>query len=236
LADPPQPADTCTTQADREARTTSPPNTTPHMTGGGLLVVSGASGAGKSSLLRAGVLPRLRGAGLAAAPGAASWPCLVFTPGRVPLDELAVRVAVLAGVDSAAVRRELEADPAGFALTAQQAALAQRSAPDRPPGRLAASESHQSQRHLLLMVDQFEQVFTQCADDGHRQAFVTALCAAAGIGQEPGGRIRQARRVDGSSGDGGRDCHFTDADGTDVYELKSFTGRMGRTQRRQEVT
>ena len=38
----------------------------------GLLVVSGVSGAGKSSLLQAGVLPRIRGAGLASAPGSAS--------------------------------------------------------------------------------------------------------------------------------------------------------------------
>src|ERR1700746_2424371 len=60
--------------------------------GTGLLMVSGVSGAGKSSLLRAGVLPRIRSAGLAAAPGAASWPCVVFTPTRAPLDELAVRV------------------------------------------------------------------------------------------------------------------------------------------------
>ncbi len=57
--------------------------------GTGLLVVSGASGAGKSSLLRAGVLPRIRAEGLAAAPGAASWPQVVFTPTRAPLDELA---------------------------------------------------------------------------------------------------------------------------------------------------
>src|SRR5262245_21691162 len=70
--------------------------------GTGLLVVSGASGAGKSSLLRAGVLPRIRGTGLAAAPGAASWPCVVFTPTRAPLDELARRVARLAGADAAA--------------------------------------------------------------------------------------------------------------------------------------
>jgi hypothetical protein len=49
--------------------------------GPGLLVVSGVSGAGKSSLLRAGVLPRIRGAGLGSAPPAASWPCLVFTRG-----------------------------------------------------------------------------------------------------------------------------------------------------------
>ena len=37
--------------------------------GAGLMVVSGVSGAGKSSLLRAGVLPRIRGTGLASAPG-----------------------------------------------------------------------------------------------------------------------------------------------------------------------
>ena len=41
------------------------------LAGAGLLVVSGASGAGKSSLLRAGVLPRIRAGGLAAAPEAA---------------------------------------------------------------------------------------------------------------------------------------------------------------------
>ena len=97
--------------------------------GAGPLVVSGVSGAGKSSLLRAGVLPRMRGAGLAAAPGSASWPCLVFTPARAPLEELAVRVASLAGADAAAVRRGLDADPAGFALTARQAALAQPGGP-----------------------------------------------------------------------------------------------------------
>src|SRR5215467_7667911 len=74
------------------------------LTGTGLLVVSGASGAGKSSLLRAGVLPRIRADGLAAAPGAA-WPWMVFTPTRSPLDELALRVAPLAGADAAAVRR-----------------------------------------------------------------------------------------------------------------------------------
>src|SRR5262249_59722022 len=73
--------------------------------GGGLLVVSGVSGAGKSSLLRAGVLPQVRAAGLAAAAGAASWPRVVLTPTRAPLDELALRVAVLAGAGAAAGRR-----------------------------------------------------------------------------------------------------------------------------------
>jgi WD40 repeat protein len=151
--------------------------------GRGLLVVSGASGAGKSSLLRAGVLPRLRGAGLAVAPGAASWRCLVLTPGRAPLDELAVRVALLAGTDAATVRRELETNPARFALTVRQAALAPPPAAGEAGG-LMAPQAPEEQR-LLLIVDQFEQVFTQCADEGERQAFITALSSAAGTGHEP---------------------------------------------------
>jgi WD40 repeat protein len=157
-----------------------------HLDGLGLLVVSGVSGAGKSSLLRAGVLPRLRGAGLAGAPGAASWPCLLFTPARAPLDELAVRVASLAGADAAAVRRGLAADPAGFALIARQAALAQPAGPGDPDG--AGPGPHQRpqpRRRLLLVVDQFEQVFTQCPDDEQRRAFITALHAAATMGSGP---------------------------------------------------
>jgi transcriptional regulator with XRE-family HTH domain len=154
--------------------------------GPGLLVVSGFSGAGKSSLLRAGVLPRIRQSGLAAAPEAASWPCLVFTPTRDPLDELSLRVAPLAGADAAAVRRGLEADPARFALTARQAATSLQ--PDEPAsGSGAAAEQGQppGQRRLLIIVDQFEEVFTQCADEEQRRAFITALHAAATTGHGP---------------------------------------------------
>jgi WD40 repeat protein/transcriptional regulator with XRE-family HTH domain len=152
------------------------------LTGAGLLVVSGVSGAGKSSLLRAGVLPRLRAAGLAGAPGAASWPCLVFTPTRAPLDELALQVAVPTGADAAAVRRELEAHPEGFALTARQAATPRTRGPVEGPG--AARD--QWQRRLLLVVDQFEELFTQCAEEGQRRSFITALHAAAATAHGPG--------------------------------------------------
>src|SRR5271165_5356042 len=151
------------------------------LAGAGLLVVSGASGAGKSSLLRAGVLPPIRADGLAAAPGAASWPCVLFTPTRAPLDELALRVAPLAGADAAAVRRGLAADPDGFALTARQAALA---GPPRPDGRSAPRDQLRPAR-LLLVVDQFEELFTQCAEEGQRRAFITALHAAATAGHGP---------------------------------------------------
>jgi WD40 repeat protein len=160
----------------------------------GLLVVSGISGAGKSSLMRAGVLPRLRGIGLASMPEAASWPCLIFAPSHAPLDELAIRVGALAGTDSGTIRRSLHTDPSGFALTARQAALTQS---DRrgETGNVSPPESHR----LLLIIDQFEQLFTQCSDDEQRQAFITALHAAAspsGPGRAPAAMIVLAVRAD----------------------------------------
>jgi WD40 repeat protein/transcriptional regulator with XRE-family HTH domain len=152
------------------------------LAGAGLLVVSGVSGAGKSSLLRAGVLPHIRAAGLAGAPGAASWPCLLFTPTRAPLDELALQVAGPAKADAAVVRHELKAHPEGFALTARQAARV------RPRGsaQRAAAARDQWQPRLLLVVDQFEELFTQCADEGQRRAFIAALHAAAATAHRPG--------------------------------------------------
>ena len=149
--------------------------------GAGLLVVSGVSGAGKSSLLRAGVLPRLRWIGLVSIAHASSWPCLLFTPARAPLDELAVRVARLAGADAAEVRRGLDANPAAFGLTARQAALAQSGSTAADPDSPAAEHRWK----LLLMIDQFEQLFTQCPDEEQRRAFITALHAAATVRHGP---------------------------------------------------
>lgn len=49
--------------------------------------------------------------------------------------------------------------------------------------------------------------------------------------QNPG-----VRRIDGSGGDGGRDCQFEAPDGLHALELKRFPGgRVGKTQRRQVV-
>jgi len=108
----------------------------------------------------------------------------VFTPTRAPLDELALRVAPLAGADAAAVRRGVAADPDGFALTARQAALAW---PQGQPGTngSAAERDQPRQRLLLLVVDQFEELFTQCTEEGQRRAFIEALHAAATAGFGP---------------------------------------------------
>ena len=56
--------------------------------GGSILVVSGASGVGKSSLLRAGLMPALA-KGMLPVAGSRSWPRLFMTPTATPLRTLA---------------------------------------------------------------------------------------------------------------------------------------------------
>ena len=54
-----------------------------HAAGEGIQVVVGASGSGKFSLLRAGMIPALHGGGV---PGSAAWPVVLLTPAACPVD------------------------------------------------------------------------------------------------------------------------------------------------------
>jgi WD40 repeat protein len=117
---------------------------------GGPVVVVGPSGAGKSSLLGAGLLTALREGRLPAG-GSADWPAVTLTPGTRPLDTLA---------------RSLSACAA--ALTGQEAASL--------TGWEAALASLRSAgQRVVIVVDQMEEVFTACADEAERQAFLGAL-------------------------------------------------------------
>jgi WD40 repeat protein/transcriptional regulator with XRE-family HTH domain len=100
------------------------PTSDPHAGQGvRFLAVVGASGSGKSSVLRAGLIPALR-----RHPESANWPIRVITPTAHPLQALAAH-----GPEAA-----------------------------------------------VLVVDQFEELFTLCSDEAEREAFVDNLMFATG--------------------------------------------------------
>ena len=159
----------------------------------GMVVVTGASGSGKSSLLRAGLLPILaQGHQI---PGSDRWPRVVMTPTSDPIAELAARLAAVGGQDALAVRDGLKQHPDQAHLAVRSAVLAAARHDERPG-------SGDGGPRLVLMVDQFEQVFTLNQGRGGetaRQAFITALCAAAnpaGPGQVPSAVVVIAVRGD----------------------------------------
>jgi WD40 repeat protein len=110
----------------------------------GPLIVVGASGVGKSSLLRAGLLHRLE-RGKLGVRGSADWTRVWFRPTHDPVGELAAHLAE-AGVG---------AEP--------------------PTGANPA----------VIVVDQFEEAFTLCADEHRRREFIQRLCGLAAV--RPGG-------------------------------------------------
>jgi len=114
-----------------------------HLVGAGLVGVVGPSGSGKSSLVRAGLLPVLAGGVL---PGSDRWRQVLVRPGEHPMAELGLAL----GADDS--------------ISAANSVLEAINATPRP---------------LLLVVDQFEEVFTICRDEAERAAFLAALAGAA---------------------------------------------------------
>ncbi|MGW3181587.1 caspase, EACC1-associated type [Kitasatospora sp. NPDC001119] len=144
----------------------------------GPIVLVGPSGAGKSSLLRAGLLPALD-RGLPGAENAWRWPRAVLTPGEHPLSRLADVLAALLP-DDPGTRREVLLDT----LTTSPESIA-----DLPTDG----------SRLLLVVDQFEELFTACKDEQEREAFIralSALCSRTERGHTPPAVILLGLRAD----------------------------------------
>lgn len=122
------------------------------------IAVIGASGSGKSSVVRAGVIPAL----------GSTWQAHVITPTAQPLETLAAELTrQLESVTATSVLMDdLTGDPRSLAL------YLKRQGRDAEP--FAAQPSHR-----LIVVDQFEELFTQCRDENTRHAFIQNLFTAA---------------------------------------------------------
>jgi DNA-binding SARP family transcriptional activator/WD40 repeat protein len=119
------------------------------LVGSTLIAVVGPSGSGKSSLLRAGLLPSLADGVL---PGSERWRQVVMRPGEHPIAELG-RALARVGPDESKLDED---DPLAAALEAL-----------RPDER------------VVLVVDQLEEIFTTYRDERERAGFAHALAALA---------------------------------------------------------
>jgi WD40 repeat protein/DNA-binding SARP family transcriptional activator len=133
-----------------------------HLVGTGLVGVVGPSGSGKSSLVRAGLLPALADEAL---PGSDRWRQLLMRPGEHPMAELG-----RAGARSGLI--------ASGEMATDGAKLGDDITPWREVGG-SVLRTIAGEERLLLVVDQFEEVFTTCRDEAERAAFLAALTEGA---------------------------------------------------------
>ncbi|HZI44819.1 MAG TPA: BTAD domain-containing putative transcriptional regulator, partial [Ilumatobacter sp.] len=131
----------------------------------GLTAVVGPSGSGKSSLVRAGLVPACRAGGLGTGRDLVIAEML---PGRYPFEELESALLRVAVDRPAELLAELSADDRGLTRAVK------RILPD-------------DNTDLLLIIDQFEELFALTADETVRQAFLANLTTVA---RDDGRRVR----------------------------------------------
>ena len=124
---------------------------------GRFLAVVGASGSGKSSVVRAGLLPALRRGRL---PGSERWFVTQCMPGARPLEELEAALLRVAVNPPSSLLSQLEEDTSGLRRAVK------RVLPD------------DGTTELLLLLDQFEELWTLTGDEADRAHVLASLLAA----------------------------------------------------------
>jgi WD40 repeat protein len=130
------------------------------------LAVVGPSGSGKSSVVKAGLIPALRRGGL---PGSEDWFVVDFIPGAHPLEELEAALLRVAVNPPESLLGQLQESERGL-LRAVRRIL--------PPDNSV---------ELVLVIDQFEEVFTLVNDESVRTHFLESLLTAV---LDPRSRLR----------------------------------------------
>jgi len=121
------------------------------------LAVVGPSGCGKSSVVKAGLIPALRRGGL---PGSEKWFIVELMPGAHPLEELEAALLRIAVNPPESLLSQLREDKRGL-LRAVRRCL-----PDDP------------EVELLLVIDQFEELFTLVPEEAERAYLLDSLVTA----------------------------------------------------------
>lgn len=125
-----------------------------HLATNRLLIVVGSSGSGKSSVVLGGLLPQLLSGAI---PGSQNWVYYApLVPGSEPLTTLARRLK-----------------PTNVSAT--EWIPQQVSAFKQNPNHLVQLVEQPDQQPVVLIIDQFEEVFTLCRDDEARQALARNL-------------------------------------------------------------
>ncbi len=120
------------------------------------LAVIGPSGSGKSSLVQAGLIPRMRNDTL---PGSSRWFIVEMLPGSRPLEEL-----------EAALLR--------IAVNPPPSLLAQLKEDERGLVRATKRILNDNKSEIFLFIDQFEEVFTRARDKDEVEHFLNSLVTA----------------------------------------------------------
>ena len=120
------------------------------------LAVVGPSGSGKSSVVRAGLIPALRGGQL---DGSQDWFIAQMLPGTHPIEETGIALNRIAAVPDLDLIPILKRDERGLLQATRQ---------------ILPGDEHT----LLLVIDQFEEVFTLVNDPAEARHFMASLYAA----------------------------------------------------------
>jgi WD40 repeat protein/DNA-binding SARP family transcriptional activator len=131
---------------------------------GRFLAVVGPSGSGKSSAVRAGLVPALRRGGVE---GSEGWFLTDLVPGRHPMVQVEAALLRVAAEPPPGLLEILESGPRGLLHAVE---------------RVVPKDSE-----LVLIVDQFEEVFTLTEDEGERSILLESLRVAAA---DPTSRVR----------------------------------------------